>query len=160
MLSLPEACDFVVHKARAFTPLATNTLIPNRTQSSSSSSESPAESPHPSSSISTAAGSTSPARCRPAPASPLRVLGKCRLFPLFAATWLPHLQQQFLSLFIVLHVANLHAAKNKKGAPISRSALLFNVARVFRVSRVPTLCRGDPRFLTHPAHTARFVRPA
>ena len=64
---------------------------------------------------------------------------------LFAATSLPHLQQQFLSLFIVLHVANLHAGENKKGAPISRSALRFNVARVFRVSRVPTLVSGRPK---------------
>jgi hypothetical protein len=66
------------------------------------------------------------------------------LFMLFAATSLLHLQQQFLSLFIVLHVAICTRAKNKKGAPVSRSALLFNVARDFRVSCVPTLVLGRP----------------
>jgi hypothetical protein len=44
------------------------------------------------------------------------------LFMLFAATSLPHLQQQFLSLLTLLRAA-ICTTKNKKGAPISRSAL-------------------------------------
>ena len=125
MLSLPEACDFVVHKARAFTPLATNSLIPKH--------------PililvvisHPSSSISTAAGPTSPARCRPAPSPSSRAWKMCP-FPLFAATWLPHLQQQFLSLFIVLHVAICTRPQTKRAPRFLGAPFVFNVARVFR----------------------------